>query len=41
MFPNAYSVIITNEDGEPLGFETNYHDEAPDFDDYDDFYFDD
>lgn len=31
---SGYTYMITNDDGEPLGFETTYPDE---FDDYDTF----
>lgn len=28
----AYQTMVTNEDGEPLGIETHYDDEFPDYD---------
>jgi hypothetical protein len=34
MFPGAYSTIITNEAGEPLGWDNHYHDDEPTYDDY-------
>ena len=33
MFPTANSTIIRNEDGEPIGFETEY-DSVPEFDEF-------
>lgn len=41
MFPTAHSTIIRNEDGEVLGWDNTYYDEAPDqdlfYDDEEDF----
>jgi hypothetical protein len=34
MFPTANSTIILNEDGEPMGFETNFFDDPYYRDDY-------